>query len=255
MSSFFKIWRSSFLLPLLIITVAGACNSPNNRNAGKANDSNTDTAIGEWVSLYNGKDFTGWHTYGKSGVTSAWKAEDSAIHLSIAERDGWQSKNGGDLVTNEEYSNFDLKLEWKISKAGNSGVFFYVREDTDEFKNVNESGLEMQINDDANTANGQTEKQRAGDLVNLLRSSQANVVKPAGEWNQTEIKLDRGKLDFFMNGQHILYATLWDDSWQELIDNSKFSKFADYGTYKKGKIALQDHGEDVWFRNIMIRKL
>jgi len=248
-----------YILPFIIaVAVLFACNSSDNASADTGEDSKTDTAenkIEDWVSLYNGKDFTGWHSYGKDSVGSAWKTEDSAIHLKPLQRNSWQSANGGDLVTDEEYGNFDLKLEWKISEAGNSGIFFYVHEDLTKFKNPNQSGLEMQINDDAHNENGMIEKQRAGDLVGLVPSSSAKFLKPAGEWNQSEIKSNRGKLDFFMNSHHVLSTTLWNDDWQDLVDDSKFKKIENYGTYKKGRIALQDHGEEVWFRNIMIKKL
>lgn len=79
--------------------------------------------------------------------------------------------------------------------------------------------------------------------------------KTCEQWNQVEIKSDKGKLDFFMNGQHTLSTTLWDDNWQKLINNSKFKNKEGFGTYKKGSIALQDHGADVWFKNIIIRKI
>lgn len=148
-----------------------------------------------------------------------------------------------------------MKLEWKISEAGNSGIIFYVRDDTSAYKNTWESGLEMQVADNEKNEDGKLEKHRAGDLYDLMSSSSARVVKPAGEWNQVEITSDKGKLDFFMNGQHTLSTTLWDDNWQKLINTSKFKSMAGFGTYKKGSIALQDHGADVWFRNIMIKKI
>jgi hypothetical protein len=238
--------------------VLQACNSsneksPNNSSQDEVNSSETNN--GEWTSLFDGKTFTGWHTYGTDSVGKAWKIEDSAIHLISSLKNGWQTVGGGDLVTNEEYSNFDLKLEWKISEAGNSGIFFYVHEDVDKFNNPNKTGLEMQINDDERNENGKIEKQRNGDLVGLVSSSSAKVARPAGQWNQAEIRSNRGKLEFFMNGQKVLTTSLWDDHWEELIENSKFKKMEDYGIYKKGRIVLQDHGSDVWFRNIMIRKL
>lgn len=259
MTDFFQEFKKKCFLPVIIATaVLPACNSSDKTSTNNSQESATtasDTNNKDWVPLFNGKTFTGWHTYGIDSVGKAWKIEDSAIHLHTLVKNGWQSVDGGDLVTDEEYSNFDLMLEWKISEAGNSGIFFYVHEDITKFKNPNQSGLEMQINDDENNKNGKTEKQRAGDLAGLLSSSSAKVVKPAGQWNQAEIRSNRGKLDFFMNGQHVLSTALWDDDWEELIDESQFKKMNDYGTYKKGRIALQDHGEDVWFRNIMIRKI
>lgn len=207
-----------------------------------------------WVPLYDGKTFAGWHTYGKDSVGKAWKA-DSTIHLDASTKNKWQTSGGGDIVTNEEYENFDLKLDWKISEAGNSGIIFYVHEDTAKFPFTYQSGPEMQIADNEKNEDGKLEKHRAGDLYDLMSSSSAKIVKPAGQWNQVEIRSDKGKLDFFMNGQHTLSTTLWDDNWQKLIDNSKFKTMLDFGTYKKGGIALQDHGADVWFRNIIIKKL
>lgn len=252
-----KVCKIVFFLLIMAPAVLPACNSSDKTSQNNLTDTATasDGNTADWVSLFDGKTFTGWHTYGMDSVGKAWKVEDSVIHLHSLAKNSWQTVGGGDLVTDEEYSNFDLMLEWKISEAGNSGIFFYVHEDLTKFKNPNESGLEMQINDDANNKNGMIEKQRAGDLVGLLSSSSAKVLKPAGQWNQVEIRSAEGKLNFFMNGQRLLSTTLWNDNWQELIDNSKFKKMDDYGTYKKGKIALQDRGADVSFRNIMIRKL
>lgn len=255
---FFQEFKKNCFLTLIIAAaILPACNSSDKTSHNNLTDTATaSNAINaDWIPLFNGKTFNGWHTYGMDSVGKAWKIEDSTIHLHTLEKNGWQSVDGGDLVTDEEYSNFDLRLEWKISEAGNSGIFFYVHEDTTKFKNPNQTGLEMQINDDENNKNGKTEKQRAGDLAGLLSSSSAKVVKPAGQWNQAEIRSNRGKLDFFINGQHVLSTALWDDDWEELLDDSQFKKMNAYGTYRKGRIALQDHGKDVWFRNIMIRKI
>lgn len=246
--------KKSFFFGILMISslILPACSSSDPADTLEIEASSDTNA--NWVSLFDGKTFNGWHTYGKDSVTNAWKIEDSAIHLISKEKNGWQTVGGGDLVTDEEYSNFDLKLQWKISKAGNSGIFFYVREDADKFKNANQTGLEMQINDDANNQNGVTGLQKVGDLVGLKSSSSEKFVRPAGEWNEVEIRSSRGKLNFFMNGHNVLTTTLWDDNWENLIENSKFRKLDDYGTFKKGRIVLQDHGADVWFKNIMIKK-
>ena len=252
-----EIFKKVFFLSIIATAVLPACNFSDKTSQNNLTDTATasDGNTADWISLFDGKTFNGWHTFGQDSVGNAWKVEDGVIHLSSLERKGWQTVGGGDLASDEEYSNFDFRLEYKISKAGNSGIFFYVHEDTTKFKNPNESGLEMQINDDANNKNGTIEKQRAGDLVGLLSSSSANVLQPAGKWNRAEIRSDKGKLDFFINGKHTLSTMLWDDKWENLIDDSKFKSMRGYGTFKKGRIALQDHGADVWFRNIMIRKL
>jgi hypothetical protein len=165
---------------------------------------------------------------------------------------------GGDMVTDEEFENFDLKLEWKISPKGNSGVIFYVKEDPSKYENTYNSGPEMQVLDNGSpTVLGHSDAKlythRAGDLYDLLASKDA--VKPAGEWNQAEIIVSKGKLDFYLNGVHTLSTTLWNDTWWKMIAISKFKDMKDFGTFKKGKIALQDHGDDVWYRNIKIKKL
>ena len=251
----YKLW--SFILIIVAAVAFSNCNSSDNSPANTVADTAKNSAAmanNNWVSLYDGKTLSGWHSYGEDSAGKAWKA-DSAIHLDASTKKEWQTNEGGDLVTDEEYENFDLKLDWKISEAGNSGIIFYLHEDTTKFKYTFQSGPEMQVADNEKNEDGKLEKHRAGDLYDLLSSSSAKIVKPAGQWNQVEIRSDRGKLDFFMNGQHTLSTTMWDDNWQKLIDNSKFKTMDGFGTYKKGRIALQDHGADVWFKNIMIKKL
>jgi hypothetical protein len=115
------------------------------------------------------------------------------------------------------------------------------------------TGPEMQILDNNGHPDAKITKHRAGDLYDLITAKE--VVKPVGEWNLAEIVSNNGKLEFYLNGQQTLSTTMWDDNWRNMIANSKFKTMSAFGTIKKGRIGLQDHGDDVWFRNIMIRRL
>ncbi len=206
---------------------------------------------GEWVSLFDGKTTKGWHTYGKSEAGAAWEVSDGTLHLNI---DGKTQDDRGDLVTDKEYENYHLKLEWKISEGGNSGVIFNIHEDKEKYANTYNSGPEMQVLDSDNHPDGKIFKHRAGDLYDLIPSS-SEPAKPVGEWNLSEIISNNGKLQFFLNGVNIVTTTMYNDEWKALIAGSKFAEWPGFGTYKKGKIALQDHNDKVWFRNIQIKEL
>ena len=112
----------------------------------------------------------------------------------------------------------------------------------------------MEVLDNSGHPDSKIIKHRAGDLYDLISCSK-ETVKPAGEWNLAEVKCLNGKLDLFLNGENVVSTTLWDDNWKKLVAGSKFVEMPDFGTYKKGKIGLQDHGNAVWYRNIMIKKL
>ncbi len=207
-----------------------------------------------WQLLFDGQSLAGWHKYGGQPTGEAWKVTDGAIYLDTIAKDGWKIKGGGDIVTDEEFEDFHLKLEWKISRNGNSGIIFYVHEDTAKFKDSYETGPEMQVLDNDGHPDGKINKHRAGDLYDLIACSR-ETVKPVGEWNQVEIKSEKGKLDFFLNGESIVSTTMWDDNWKKMLGESKFKRWPEFGTYKKGRICLQDHGNLVWYRNIKIKKL
>jgi hypothetical protein len=240
------------LFILSIASLALACGSIN-KTQTMENDSK-ELAKGGWISLFDGKTLNNWHTYGKDKAGAAWKVDEGAIHLDASHKADWQVEGGGDLVTNEEYDNFHLKLEWKIAPEGNSGIIFNIHEDTTQYKYPWNTGPEMQVLDNNGHPDGKIHKHRAGDLYDLIASS-SEPVKSPGEWNQAEIISDHGKLDFKLNGINIVSTTMWDDNWRNLIAGSKFATMPGFGTYKLGKISLQDHGNNVWFRNIMIKKL
>lgn len=209
-----------------------------------------------WITLFDGKSTNGWHTYGKDRVGRIWKVEDGALHADASARKE-MSGEGGDLTTNEEFENFDLKLEWKISEKGNSGIIIFVHE-APEFGESWNTGPEIQVLDNGTPTrpghpDGKLYTHRAGDLYDLLAAKEA--ARPQGEWNQAEIVANKGKLDLYLNGQHTLSTNMWDENWRKMIAISKFKDMRSFGTYHKGKIALQDHGNDVWYRNIKIRRL
>lgn len=206
----------------------------------------------EWTPLFDGTSTEGWHTYGSDSVGQAWKVEDGALFFDPAAKKAGQT--GGDLVTDEEYSNFHLKLDWKLAKNGNSGIIFYVKEDPAKYPNTYNTGLEMQVLDNEGHPDAKINKHRAGDLYDLVASS-PETVKPAGEWNHVEIISNNGQLELYQNGEKVVTTTLWDDNWRSMIEGSKFADMEDFGTFKSGKIALQDHGDAVWYKNIEIKEL
>jgi len=203
---------------------------------------------GGWQNLFDGKTTKGWHSYGKTTVGDAWKVSNGTIYCNPS------GKEVGDLVSNAEYSNFDLKLEWKISKDGNSGIIIDVHEDPAKYKETYQTGFEIQVLDNEGHPDGKILKHRAGDLYDLIKSS-SEPVKPVGEWNVAEIICDHGKLQIFLNGTNTVTTTMWDDNWRKLIAGSKFKNMPNFGTFKQGHIALQDHGDTVWYRNIKIKTL
>lgn len=207
-----------------------------------------------WVSLFDGKTTAGWHKYGGAPVGSAWKVEDGVLHLDANQKENWQIKDGGDIVSDKEYENFHLKLEWKIDTCGNSGIIFNIHEDTAKYEFPWMTGPEMQVLDNSCHPDAKIIKHRAGDLYDLITSA-PETVKPALEWNLAEIKSQNGTLEFYLNGVKVVTTTMWDEGWKKMIAGSKFKAWTDFGTYKKGRIALQDHGNHVWFKNIRIKEL
>jgi hypothetical protein len=234
------------------LVVLVACNNSGSTTTESKTDSSAIAAIpadSGWVSLFDGKTTAGWHAYGKGNATGRWKVADGAVYIDTA-----QKGEGGDLTTNDEFENFDLKLEWKIAANGNSGIIFYVNEDTAKYHATYETGPEMQVLDNNGHSDGKIIKHRAGDLYDLISCSK-ETVKATGEWNEVEIRSVHGKLDLYLNGTNVVSTNMWDDNWKKMVAGSKFKSMPGFGTFTKGSIALQDHGNLVWYRNIKIRKL
>jgi len=205
-----------------------------------------------WKLLFDGKTTNGWHTYLRDTVGSRWQVKDGTL---VFNPNG-PAEGGGDIVTNEEYENFDFRLEWKISKGGNSGIIFNIQEDP-KYSNTYLTGPEMQVLDNIDADDNKKENHLAGSLYDMSGSAALSKPKPVGEWNQVRILQKDGHLTFWLNGVQTFDGQIGSDEWNEMVANSKFSDkaFSDFAKVAKGRIALQQHPGSTQWRNIKIRPL
>lgn len=206
---------------------------------------------GKWETLFDGKSLAGWHTYLKGGqpISDKWKVEDKTITLT--------GGGAGDIITDKEYENFELEIEWKISEKGNSGIMYHVHEDP-QFKTTYATGPEMQVLDNERHPDakaGKNNNRTAGSLYDMLPPTDPSAYKPAGEWNKAKLIVQNGKAEHYLNGKKIVEYPTSGPEWDKMVADSKFKGWAGFGKYAKGHIALQDHGDKVWYRNIRIREL
>jgi hypothetical protein len=202
-------------------------------------------AFAQTQTLFDGKTTNGWHSYLKSGP-GAWKVVDGTLQLDP------NAPGQGDLVTDKEYENYELSLDWKIAEGGNSGIIFGVHEDP-SLGETYLTGIEMQILDDAKAEDNKLATHRAGALYDMRAAS--HPAKPAGEWNKVKIRKVNGHLTFWLNGEKVIDTQIGSADWQEMLNKSKFKTWKDFAAYPKGRIALQDHGAVVSFRDIKIKEL
>lgn len=205
-----------------------------------------------WTLLFNGQNTDGWHTYLKDTVGSKWQVKDGNLVFDPTQ----PASGGGDIVTDGIYENFELNLEWKISKGGNSGIIFNVQEDP-KYGATYLTGPEMQVLDNIDADDNKKENHLAGCLYDMAGSAAVSKPVPVGQWNKVRIIQNKGHLIFYLNDIKTFEGQIGSPEWNELVANSKFSNkaFADFGKIAKGHIALQEHpGSSAW-RNIKIRQL
>ena len=209
-----------------------------------------------WVLLFDGKTTDGWRGYDKTAFPEkGWTVEDGTLHV-IGSSRGEAGGGGGDLLYDKKFRNFELSLEWKVSEGGNSGIFYLAQEIPGE--PVWKSAPEMQILDNERHPDaklGVNGNRAAGSLYDLIPGD-LKAVKPAGEWNKVSILVYKGTVVHFVNGKQVLEYHLWTDDWKNMVLNSKFKDYTWFlNTAEEGFIVLQDHGDDVWFRNIKIKEM
>jgi hypothetical protein len=223
---------------VLLLLSAVACN----RAADRPADEPAQASASEWRPLFDGASTAGWRGFKVDTAPSGWQVVDGALT---------RVGRGGDIMTNEQFENFELELEWKIQPAGNSGVMFRVTEDADA---TYHTGAEMQVLDDAGHRDGQSRLTSAGANF-ALHPAPAGVVKPAGEWNAARLVANGAHVEHWLNGQKMVEYELWTPQWDSLVAASKFAEWPGYGRNRRGHIVLQDHGDTVAFRNIRIKVL
>ena len=202
-----------------------------------------------WISLFDGKSLQGWRGYRKADASGTrWRVQDG--FLTLPPNDGKDTRGALDIITTDTFDRFELTFEWRISEGGNSGVKYFVLEDQDSA-----IGHEYQIIDDERHPDAKIgEERQTGSLYDVLTAANRKV-KPAGEFNQGRIAVHGSHVEHWLNGTRILQYELGSPALKAAIQDSKFKDVARFGTPQKGHILLQDHGDQVWYRNIRIRRL
>lgn len=233
---------------LLLILVPGCAPKPNTLTRAEIADG--------WQLLFNGENLDGWRSYNEPALTGdGWQVVDGTI-----EATGVGSDANGYIVTDKVFENFDLKWEWKISKGGNSGMIYHVVERPD-FLVPYITGPEYQIIDDVNYAemNGgyilEPWQRCAVDYAMYVPDFETRELKPAGEWNQSEIIFDNGHVTYLLNGKVTVEFDAWTPDWFARKDSGKWAVAPEYGLSRRGAICIQDHGYPAWFRNLKVKEL
>ncbi|MDR1407946.1 MAG: DUF1080 domain-containing protein [Tannerella sp.] len=206
-----------------------------------------------WELLFDGKNFDGWRKCNATGMPANWSVDDEAMKVSRGAQAG-RGQDGDILFAGKKYANFELSVEWKIEKEGNSGIFYYVVEYPGQ--PIYYAAPEVQVLDNWNAGDNRLTNHLAGSLYDM-RSALPQNAKPAGEWNKIVIRVKDGKATHIQNGEKVIEYTLWTPEWYEMVAKSKFKDWQGFkeGPAKEGYIGLQDHGYNCWFRNIKIREL
>lgn len=203
----------------------------------------------EWTILFDGSSFDNWRGYLSDEMHPEWSIEDGAMAFTPG------PQGGKNIITKDTYKNFVLSLEWKVSEAGNSGIFWGVFED-EKYPEAYLTGPEIQVLDndkhpDSFVANG---THKAGSLYDMIGCPPEHV-NAAGEWNLCviEVNQDANLAKVSMNGTEVMSFPLHGEEWEKMVANSKFKDWEGFGKYKTGHIGLQDHSDKVWYRNIKIK--
>ncbi len=248
-----------FITFLMAAFLSTGCSSCNNKKKEVAQD---DPNV---IVLFDGETFEGWRAYNGTEVPGAWTIEDGAIKINGSGRGEAGAEDGGDIIYDRKFGNFELTFEWKVGKGSNSGVFYLAQEI--QGQPIYISAPEYQILDNEHHPDaflGVDGNRQSASFYDMIPAKPQNA-KPYGEWNTAKILVYKGTVAHFQNEEPVLEYHLWTQQWQEMLDNCKFSQekwpiaydllLHCGGEEKEGFIGLQDHGDDVWFKNIKVRIL
>lgn len=201
-----------------------------------------------WQLLFDGQTLKGWRTY-QNKKSNSWSVQNGTLHCKGSSTD--KSDLRADLVSASQFKNFELSIDWKISPEGNSGLMYLVSEDQ---KAAYQTGPEYQMIDDIGFPQKLEDWQKTGANYAMNPAPTAKP-KKVGDWNNTKIIVRKGKVEHWLNGEKIVAYEMWTPEWEQLKKTGKWKDTPSYGKNKKGHLALQDHGSEVWFKNIKIKEL
>jgi hypothetical protein len=224
-----------------------ACGNADTRahNARTAESDMVDGSPQEsWITLFDSTDLSAWRGYRRADIPAGWQIRDGLLAF-VPGRDG------GDLITREQFDDFELRLDWRVGPGGNSGIFYRATEDHEA---IWHGAPEMQVLDDAGHRDGGDPATSAG-AAYALYAPATDAVRPAGEWNQVRIIARGPRVEHWLNGERIVAYEIGSDDWNARVRASKFVEWPEFAHARRGHIGLQDHGDPVWYRVIRIRPL
>ncbi|KPM48100.1 3-keto-disaccharide hydrolase [Jiulongibacter sediminis] len=254
-------------ITLLALFVLFACNENSDQN-----QENSGIEEDNWIYLFDGTSTEGWRAYNGDSLPPGWTIADSALTFDTELGLEQDYTGGQDLIyAAEEFDNFELYLEWKLPKGGNSGIFYHVKEGFDGLPEIapeyqlidDENYAEMHDLTEYNTSLGYTEnpeelkplQQTGSDYAMHPADASKKKLNPVGEWNSSKIVFTPERVEHWLNGEMILSFVPWDDAWEAKKNSDKWKNSPNYGIFKTGYIGLQDHSSPIWFKNIKIKKL
>lgn len=282
-----------FAASLALVVSMASCGNQNNKKAAKDTTAETKAAAPEYKLLdkpqvdlsefpvdkdgyyviFDGKTMKGWRGYGKDNVPARWVVDDGAIKFIGSGGGEAQAGDGGDLIFSHKFKNFEFEFEWKVSKGGNSGVLYLAQEVTTEkdgqtiLEPIYISSPEYQVLDNENHPDaklGVNGNRKSASLYDMIPAEPQNA-KPYGEWNKGKIMVYKGTVVHGQNDANVVEYHLWTQQWTDMLQASKFSQEKwplafellnnCGGENHEGYIGFQDHGDDVWFRNIRVKVL
>ncbi len=205
-----------------------------------------------WTLLFDGENLSGWHGY-NGGPLDAWTIDDCAIK-SMGTEGNYGSDMRADLVTDSEYTNFELSIDWKATAGGNSGIMYGVIED-EKYGAAWETGPEYQLVDDVGSPDDVRGVNKTAADYDVRAAASNKPLNPVGEWNTSGIVVNGNHVEHWLNGVKVLEFERWNSEWENLKNASKWKDYPDYGSAATGHIVIQDHGSVFWFRNVKIREI
>ncbi len=238
------------------IIMTASCEKSVEKNPGETDKESKEQKSQEledgWVYLFDGTNLDAWRTYMKDTITGEWEISDRALVY----RPHPDSAHGmNNLITRKKYKSFELALDWKIEKDGNSGVFYGILED-EKYVVPYMTAPEVQLRDYSSDPNFDDKLQMSGAIFGIV-GPERDAARPAGEWNELFVSIDRTKNlgRVVMNGVELFSYPVRGKEWQKLVEASKFKDWEGFSATEVGHIGLQDHAHEVWFRNIRVKEL